>query len=152
MSAESLPDALPILTLRNTVLYPGSCCPSPSAATRACNWSRTPTPATASSASWPRSAPTSRAPDPDDLYRVGAAATILKLIKMPDGSVSIVIQGKRRIEVQDYVQLEPVPPRPDPGHRRGRRPRAMDPVELDARVRTIKELAVQIVNLSPNLP
>src|SRR5690606_6489367 len=88
-------------------------------------------------------------PGPDDLYRVGTAATILKLIKMPDGSVSIVIQGKRRFEIKAFTQQEPylraqVEPIEEDG--------GTDDVELSARVRSIKELAIQIVNMSPNLP
>ena len=92
-------------------------------------------------------------PDPDDLYSVGTVAEILKLIKMPDGSRSIVIQGKRRIEVDEYTQSEPYfrakvhaleteeKPADDAGE-----------VEIEARIRSIKELAIQIVHKAPNLP
>ncbi|MEL7361390.1 MAG: endopeptidase La, partial [Bacteroidota bacterium] len=64
--------------------------------------------------------------------------------------VSIVIQGKRRFAVGDYTQEEPyfrasVEPIPEAEE-------AADDAELAARVRSIKELAVQIVNMSPNLP
>ena len=90
-------------------------------------------------------------PGPDDLFSVGSAATILKLIKMPDGSVSIVIQGKRRIEVESYTQLDPYLKAKVRAIDEARAS-DVDPAELDARVRSIKELAVHIVNLSPNLP
>ncbi|MEL6616581.1 MAG: LON peptidase substrate-binding domain-containing protein, partial [Bacteroidota bacterium] len=90
-------------------------------------------------------------PDPEDLYEVGTAATILKLIKMPDGSVSIVIQGKRRFDLGEITQTDPyfrakVTPIEE------EEPADEDATELAARVRSIKELAVQIVNMSPNLP
>ncbi len=90
-------------------------------------------------------------PDPDDLYRTGTAATILKLIKMPDGSVSIVIQGKRRFEVGEFTQTEPYL-RANATAIDELAAEGDDEAELAAHVRSIKELAVQIVNLSPNLP
>ncbi|MCH7975302.1 MAG: endopeptidase La, partial [Bacteroidetes bacterium] len=88
-------------------------------------------------------------PAPDDLYRTGTAASILKLIKMPDGSVSIVIQGKRRFEVVEYTQTDP--------YLRAKinsidETAGEDTAELEGRVRSIKELAIQIVSMSPNLP
>ncbi|MFV1980357.1 MAG: endopeptidase La, partial [Rhodothermia bacterium] len=68
---------------------------------------------------------------------------------MPDGSQSIVIQGRRRFRIQEFVQEDPyfiaqVSPHDDT--------QEGDEIEIAARVRSIKELAVQIINLSPNLP
>ena len=151
MSAESLPDSLPILTLRNTVLYPGVVLPITVGRDTSLQLVKDAYAGDRMVGVVAQKRAEVESPGPDDLYRVGSAAAILKLIKMPDGSVSIVIQGKRRIEVQEYDQLDP--------YLRARI-RAIeedtaddvDPVELDARVRSIKELAVQIVNLSPNLP
>ncbi len=151
MSAESLPHALPILTLRNTVLYPGVVLPITVGRDASLQLVKDAYAGDRMVGVVAQKRAEVESPGPDDLYRVGAAATILKLIKMPDGSVSIVIQGKRRIEIEAFDQLDPY---------LTARIRAVeedatddiDPVEIDARVRSIKELAVQIVNLSPNLP
>jgi ATP-dependent Lon protease len=151
MHKASLPETLPVLTLRNTVLYPGVVLPITVGRDASLKLVKDAYAGDRLVAVVAQKVADVENPGPDDLYRVGTAATILKLIKMPDGSVSIVIQGKRRIEVEDYTQHEPY---------LVARVHAVDeaeasdvdPVELDARVRSIKELAVQIVNLSPNLP
>ncbi|WP_412067783.1 endopeptidase La [Rubrivirga sp. IMCC43871] len=151
MHTASLPDSLPILTLRNTVLYPGVVLPITVGRDASLKLVKDAYAGNRMVGVVAQKRAEVENPGPDDLYRIGSAATILKLIKMPDGSVSIVIQGKRRIEIEEYDQLEPyltgkikaIPESP---------PASDDEVELDARVRSIKELAVQIVNLSPNLP
>jgi ATP-dependent Lon protease len=151
MHTSEIPETLPILTLRNTVLYPGVVLPITVGRDASLKLVKDAYAGDRLVGVVAQKRAEVENPGPDDLYRVGAAATILKLIKMPDGSVSIVIQGKRRIEVEDYDQLDPyltarvrAVDEDDPDD--------VDPVELDARVRSIKELAVQIVNLSPNLP
>ena len=151
MHEADLPETLPVLTLRNTVLYPGVVLPITVGRDATLKLVKDAYAGERLVGVVAQKRAEVENPGPDDLYRVGTAATILKLIKMPDGSVSIVIQGQRRIEVEEYTQLEPylearVRPVEEP------EPDAEDPAELDARVRSVKELAVQIVNLSPNLP
>lgn len=149
MSRSDIPDTLPILTLRNTVLFPGVVLPitvgrdtSLKLVKDAFGDDRL------IGVVAQRSAETED-PSPEDLYEYGTVASILKLIKMPDGSKSIVIQGKRRFKVSEYVQIEPYftarvhPIVEDMGD---------ENIEIQARIRSIKELAIQIVNLSPNLP
>ncbi|MEX1054653.1 MAG: LON peptidase substrate-binding domain-containing protein, partial [Rhodothermales bacterium] len=149
MSMSDVPETLPILALRNTVLFPGVVLPitvgrdaSLKLVKDAFNSDRL------IGVVAQRSSEVEN-PAPGDLFPIGTVATILKLIKMPDGSKSIVIQGKRRFEIGEYVKTEPyfearvTPIEEDTG---------VDDVELQARIRSIKELAIQIVNLSPNLP
>lgn len=151
MHEAELPETLPVLTLRNTVLYPGVVLPITVGRDATLKLVKDAYAGDRLVAVVAQKRAEVENPGPDDLYRMGTAATILKLIKMPDGSVSIVIQGKRRIEVGDYTQLDPylqatVQPVDESDAA------DVDAAELDARVRSIKELAVQIVNLSPNLP
>ena len=152
MHAESLPDELPLLALRNTVLYPGVVLPITVGRDSSLALVKDAYAGDKLVGVVAQKSADVENPAPDDLYRTGTAATLLKLIKMPDGSVSIVIQGKRRITIDEVTQTEPyhkaqitaldeTPPEDDDQE-----------VELAARVRQIKELAVQIVNLSPNLP
>ncbi|MDT7856771.1 endopeptidase La [Rubrivirga sp. S365] len=151
MHEADLPETLPVLTLRNTVLYPGVVLPITVGRDATLKLVKDAYAGERLVGVVAQKRAEVENPGPDDLYRMGTAATILKLIKMPDGSVSIVIQGQRRIEVEEYTQLDPY---------LEARVRAVeepetdgdDPAELDARIRSVKELAVQIVNLSPNLP
>lgn len=149
MSSSDLPEELPILTLRNTVLYPGVVLPitvgrdaSLKLVKDAYNDSKLIGVVAQTNGE-------TENPGESDLYRVGTAASILKLIKMPDGTKSIVIQGKRRFEVTAYTQTDPYLKaavtaihEEVPG----------DDAEVQARIRSIKELAVQIINISPNIP
>ena len=68
---------------------------------------------------------------------------------MPDGSRSIVIQGKRRIEIEDYTQHDPYFRAHVHALETEEEPEG---VEMEARIRSIKELAIQIVHTAPNLP
>lgn len=150
MRESSLPQALPILALRNTVLFPGVVLPITVGRDASLNLVKDAYAGDRLIGVIAQRDAEVEAPGPDDLYRIGTAATILKLIKMPDGSVSIVIQGKRRFELKEVTQREPylrahVEALPE------ERP-SSDDLELAARVRSIKELAVQIVHLAPNLP
>ncbi len=149
MGMSEVPATLPILALRNTVLFPGVVLPitvGRDASLRlvkdACNADRL------IGVVAQRSSEVEN-PAASDLYEYGTVASILKLIKMPDGSKSIVIQGKRRFHIDDFVQTEPyfranVHPVDEEFE--------ADQIELDARIRSIKELAIQIINVSPNLP
>ncbi|MCS7085356.1 MAG: endopeptidase La, partial [Bacteroidia bacterium] len=87
-------------------------------------------------------------PRPEDLYSVGTLAAILRMIRMPDGSVTVIIQGRMRVKIGEYVQLEPyfaarteayaeVMPPPD-------RTRAL--------MISLRSEAGKIIELNPNIP
>jgi len=149
MGKADVPDELPILALRNTVLFPGVVLPITVGRDTSLQLVKD-----AFDTDQPvgvvaqRNAGT-ESPAPDDLYNVGTVAHILRLIKMPDGTKSIVIQGLRRFRTTAYTatdpyfraQVTPFEAEIDPDDR-----------EVQARIRPIKDLAVQIVNRSPNLP
>ncbi|MFO8232654.1 MAG: endopeptidase La [Longimonas sp.] len=149
MSNADIPDTLPILALRNTVLFPGVVLPITVGRDTSLQLVREAFEHDRLIGVVAQRESQVEDPTPDDLYDVGTVAEILKLIKMPDGSKSIVIQGKRRIEIGTYTQQEPYfraeveavhDPKPD------------EDLEIQALIHSIKELAVQIVNKSPNLP
>jgi len=149
MSMADVPETLPVLALRNTVLFPGVVLPITVGRDASLKLVKDAFNSDRLIGVIAQKSSDVENPDSGDLYEVGTVATILKLIKMPDGSKSIVIQGKRRFQVEGYVQTEPyfeakVTPIDEET--------AADDVELQARIRSIKELAIQIVNLSPNLP
>ncbi len=150
MNSSDMPDTLPILPLRSTVLFPGVVLPITVGRDASLELIHD-----AYSEDRLIGVVTQRAgeienPEPEDLYSVGTVASILKLIKMPDGSQSVVIQGKRRFRVEEYLASEPyfraaVDPLPDETFDE-------ESVEMTAHIRSIKELALQIVEISPNLP
>ncbi len=148
--SSSLPDALPILALRNTVLFPGVVLPITVGRDTSLQLVRDAFDAERLVGVVTQRASEIEDPAPEDLYEAGTMAEILKLIKMPDGSKSIVIQGKRRFAVGEYVQHEPyfratVGPIPEA-------PVEVRDVEMEARIRSIKDLAGQIIEMAPNLP
>lgn len=149
MSTADVPDVLPILTLRNTVLFPGVVLPITVGRDTSLKLVKDAFGDDKLIGVVAQKSTDTENPTPSDLYPVGTVASILKLIKMPDGSKSIVIQGKRRFRVKEYVQEEPYFSArviPIVEETLG------ENIELEARIRSIKELAIQIVNLSPNLP
>lgn len=149
LSESQIPDDIPILPLKNTVLFPGVVIPitvgrdkSLSLVKHAYENDRTIGIVTQKESDIEN-------PGEDDLYKVGTVAQILKLIKMPDGSKSIVIQGKSVFKINEFTQK-------DPFFRAMVEKYANDMditgIELDASLRSIKETAAKIVNLSPNIP
>ncbi len=150
MSTSSVPETLPVLALRNTVLFPGVVLPITVGRDASLRLVKDAFGADKLIGVVAQRSSEVEDPTPADLYDVGTVATILKLIKMPDGSKSIVIQGKRRFHVQEYVQTDPyfrARVEPLKEHLAEK-----EQIELQALIRSIKELAIQIVAMSPNLP
>ncbi len=149
MHEADLPDDLPVLALRNTVLFPGVVLPITVGRDASLKLVKDAYAGDRLIGVVSQLDAEIENPGADDLYRIGTVATILKLIKMPDGSVSIVIQGKRRFRITKITQEDPylratVEPIDEDAPE--------EDIELAARVRSIKELAIQIVSMSPNLP
>ena len=85
---------------------------------------------------------------PDNLHEVGTAASIVKLLRMPDGSIRAILQGICRIKLKEMVQVEP--------YLKGKVERLEESVEktpeLEAIVRNVGALFQKVVSLAPNLP
>ncbi|NOZ55169.1 MAG: endopeptidase La [Calditrichaeota bacterium] len=87
-------------------------------------------------------------PTPDDIYQYGTVATVLKMLKFPDGSLRVLVQGMRRIQIVKVTQTEPyfkaiVRPLEE----------IVEPsTELDALANTVSSLFQRVVNMSPHLP
>lgn len=144
-----IPDVLALLPLRNTVLFPGVVIPitvgrekSIKAVTDAYKSNKLIGVLT-------QRDPSLDDPLPSDLCTIGTVAKMVKLIKMPDGGTTIIIQGKKRFKLNSIVSEEP--------YYKGAIQLLPDdylPLELDFDPYSvsIKELAAQIIQLSPNLP
>jgi len=149
MHDSSIPDDLPILPLKNTVLYPGVVIPITVGRDKSLNLVKTAYDSDKIIGIVTQKDPDSENPKPSELYQIGTVAQILKLIKMPDGSKSIVIQGKRVFKINKITSEEPFF-----RAKVEKYPNDMDltGMELDASLRTIKETAAQIIQISPNIP
>ncbi|MBW0177999.1 endopeptidase La [Sediminibacterium sp.] len=144
-----IPDTLPILPLRNTVLFPGVVLPitvGRDKSIKAVNEAYKQDKLVGVLAQKDANV---EDPEPNDLCAIGTIAKIVKLIKMPDGGTTIIIQGKKRFELLSIVSE-------DPYFRASIRMLADDEVpkqeDFNAIVSSIKDLATQIIQLSPNLP
>ncbi len=144
-----IPDSLPILPLRNTVLFPGVVLPitvgrdkSIKAVNDAYKLDKLIGVVAQKDANVEE-------PEPKDLCSIGTVARIVKLIKMPDGGTTIIIQGKKRFELLEMTSE-------DPYFKASVQALADDEVpaneDFDAYISSIKDLATQIIQLSPNLP
>ncbi len=144
-----IPDQLPILPLRNSVLFPGSIIPIDVGRRKSVRLVED-----AIAKERPvigiLTQKDARTEDPQagDLYTVGCAARILKVIKLAKDNFSVILQGVSRFEVTGFDGAEPflsarVRPVPDP---------ASTDVELDALVMNLKDIAKRVVKLMPELP
>ncbi|HPD65219.1 MAG TPA: endopeptidase La [Bacteroidia bacterium] len=145
----NLTDPIPVLPLRNTVLFPNTVIPitvSREMSVRLINDAYT---SNRKIGVITQKNEDIDNPQPKDLFEEGTIAHIIKKIKLPDGNTMVIIQGLRKMKVLEYVQFEPYL------HARVE----ILPVELlkndkqfKGLIDSIKDIAIQIVNLSPNLP
>ena len=150
LNSSDVPDTLPILSLRNTVLFPGVVVPITLGRDSSLRLIKDAAEHDRLVGVIAERGLDASLSQPDALYDIGTVAEILKLVKMPDGSKSVILQGTRRFRVVEYVQTDPyftarIEPIEEPVVEGG-------DLELEAHMRSIKELAIQIVQRSPNLP
>lgn len=149
LTESEVPEELPILPLKNTVLFPGVVVPITVGRDRSLNLVKEAYESDKTIGVVSQKNEDDEDPDAEDLFKVGTVAQILKLIKMPDGSKSIVIQGKTTFEVEEFIQKDPYFKARVNAYRQEM---DLEGVELDASIRSVKETAQKIVNLSPNIP
>jgi ATP-dependent Lon protease len=149
MDGIEIPDEISLLPLRNTVLFPGVVLPitvGRDKSIKAVNDAYK-----ADKLIGVLAQKDSNIEDPEiiDLEGVGTIAKIIKLIKMPDGGTTVIIQGKSRFSVEAIVTEDP--------YFRAKIKALVDEeppkdVDFEAYVANIKEMAAEIIQLSPNIP
>jgi ATP-dependent Lon protease len=144
-----IPDTLPILPLRNTVLFPGVVLPITVGRDKSIKAVNDAYKLDKLIGVLAQKDADIEEPNPADLCSIGTVARIVKLIKMPDGGTTIIIQGKKRFELGEMLSEDPyfkasVKLLPDDV--------IPESENFDAYISTIKDLAAQIIQLSPNLP
>jgi ATP-dependent Lon protease len=146
---EIFPEELPILPLKNTVLFPGIVTPitigrdkSIRAVQKAYEGNRL------IGVLSQRDIKIEN-PNVRDLYRVGTIARILKLLKMPDGSTTAILQGRKRFHLDDMITEDPYMM----GHVHVLEYElSKNKMEFKALISSIRDAAKQIIELSPQIP
>ena len=149
LTESEIPESLPILPLKNTVLFPGVVVPITVGRDRSLRLVKDAYAADKIIGVVTQKDMNIEEPAYDDLHRVGTVAQILKLIKMPDGTRSIVIQGKSLFQIDEFTEEQPYFKATTLSYQKHM---DIEGVELDASVRNIKETAANIINKSPNIP
>ena len=147
--AQPIPDELPILPLRNTVLFPGVVLPITVGRDKSIKAVNDAYKADKLIGVIAQKDSTVEEPTVSDLEEIGTIAKIAKLIKMPDGGTTIIIQGKKRFKVEEITSEDPyfkakIKPLDEEVLK--------DDNDFEAMVGSIKDLASQIISISPNLP
>jgi ATP-dependent Lon protease len=152
MNSEEVPDVLPILPLRNTVLFPGVVIPITVGRDKSIKLIREHYRGKKIIGVVAQKDASIEDPEFKDLNSIGTVAFIMKILQMPDGSTTAIIQGKRRFNIIELVQSEPyIKARVaafDTPHKSSR----AGAYEFDALISSLKDLAIQIINKSPNIP
>ena len=144
-----VPDSLPVLALKNTVLFPGIIIPITVGRKKSLNAIQEAYDSKRLIGVVSQMNSKIEDPGPSDLFKVGTVARILKLLKMPDGSATAILQGRSRFEITEITQQEPF--------LKGNIHiladiKATKKLEFDALISSVKDMARQIIELSPNIP
>jgi ATP-dependent Lon protease len=150
INSEKMPEEIPILPLRNTVLFPGVVIPITVSREKSIRLIKDAYAGDKTVGVVAQKNDSVEDPGLDDVHQIGAIAFILKTLKMPDGSTTAIIQGKRRFEIKELTQKDPylkakIKPFEEVMP-------AKDDKEFEAMVSTLKDVALQIIKQSPHIP
>lgn len=150
VNRQAFPKELPILPLRNNVLFPGVVIPITVGRDKSIKLIQDSNKGNKIIGVVSQKNQDQESPSFMDLNTVGTVAEIIRLLKMPDGSSTVIIQGKRRFEIVTPLQTEPY---------MKAKVKVLKEVTLDKKdqefkvmIETVKELALQIIRDSPNIP
>ena len=150
MINEELPNSLPILPLRNTVLFPGVVIPISAGRDKSIKLINEANAGNKIIGVVAQKNEADEDPTKNDIYPVGTVAKILRVLKMPDGNITVILQGKKRFAI-DAVTSEKPYLKAMVKEVDEIRPGVHD-TEFSAIVDSIRELAIQIIKESPNIP
>ncbi|HNX44011.1 MAG TPA: endopeptidase La [Bacteroidales bacterium] len=152
INAESVPEVLPILPLRNTVLFPGVVIPITVGRDKSIKLIKEHYKGERIVGVVAQKDPDVEDPGFDDLHGIGTVAYIIKILQMPDGSTTVIIQGKKRFELGELVQSEPYFKASVKAYGASPEGKKKKDKTFEALMSSIKDLATQVVQQSPNLP
>jgi len=147
---EDLPLSLPILSLRNTVLFPGVVIPITAGRDKSIKLINAANKGDKIIGVVAQKDEAVEDPGLEDINPTGVVARILKVLKMPDGNTTVIIQGKKRFKITEILTNEPFL-MANVTDTKEEKPEN-DNEEFSAIIESIKELALQIIKDSPNIP
>ncbi len=150
MNAEEVPEILPILPLRNTVLFPGVVIPITVGRDKSIKLIKDYYKGNKIIGAVAQKDFEIEDPTASDLNEIGTIAYIIKILQMPDGSTTAIIQGKKRFRIKEVVQDDPYFMAKVLPFEKTKK--VVRDKKFNALMSSIKDLAIQIINLSPNLP
>jgi ATP-dependent Lon protease len=145
---EALPKQLPVLPLRDTVTFPDTLTPLAVGQPRSVSLINDVLAADRMLVMVASRDPGNPEPGPDELYDIGVAGTVARMMKVPDGSLRVLIQGSQRVRIEEWVGSEPylvarvseLPDKVEPGP------------ELEALMRNVQQMFSRIIEETPYLP
>lgn len=147
---EGVPEELPILPLRNSVLFPGVVIPITVGRDKSVRLVKEYYRKRKAIGVVAQRDSDVEEPTFEDLYKIGTVAQIIKTLQMPDGNLTVIIQGKRRFELDQMTQSEPfIKATVLPYLVSDEVPKTR---KFNALVQSVKELAIQIIAKSQRLP
>lgn len=149
MNSESIPEELPILPLRNTVLFPGVVIPITVGRDKSIKLIKDAYQGNKTLGVVAQKNDNIEDPEEKDLNKIGTVALILKMLRMPDGNTTVIIQGKKRFKIKEVTQTEPYLKANIEPFNQQEKPKGKN---FNALVSSIKDLASQIIEQSPNIP
>ena len=147
---EKLPETLPILSLRNTVLFPGVVIPITAGRDKSIRLINDANKGNKVIGVVAQKDESVENPTAKEIHEIGTVAKILRVLKMPDGNVTVIIQGKKRFKVAEVLTEDPymnATVREIPEARPAKKNK-----EFLAIIESIKDLALSIIKESPNIP
>jgi ATP-dependent Lon protease len=147
---EALPNAVPILPLKNTVLFPGVVIPITAGRDKSIKLIKDANKADKIIGVVAQRNEDVENPGAQDIHEMGTVAQILRVLKMPDGNTTIIIQGKKRFKIKSILEEQPYL-RAEIESVKDEHPSKEDK-EFLATIDSIKDLALQIIQENPNIP
>ena len=150
ISKESIPETLPILPLRNTVLFPGVVIPITASRDKSVKLIKNANSGDKLIGVVSQKDGSVSNPTQSDINNIGTVAKILRVLQMPDGNLTIIIQGKKRFNIKNFISEDPfilasvnelIELKPE-----------KDDKKFNATIDSIKDLALKIINDNPNIP
>jgi ATP-dependent Lon protease len=150
INKEDIPEILSILPLRNTVLFPGVVIPITAGRDKSIQLINDANKGDKVIGVVAQKDGDIENPTSEDIYKTGVVAQILRVLKMPDGNTTVIIQGKKRFEIEELIQEEPYLVAKVQEVKEDKE--VDDPKEFGAIIDSIKEQALEVIKENPMLP
>ena len=150
INREDIPEVLSILPLRNTVLFPGVVIPITAGRDKSIQLINDANKGDKIIGVVAQRNEDVEDPTSDDIYKTGVVAQILRVLKMPDGNTTVIIQGKKRFEIEELIQEEPYLVAKVQEAKEDKD--VDDPKEFSAIIESVKDQALEVIKENPMLP